>query len=131
MSLSLLPSSIHALNALDREQARQAAYELCVTVELFRRMHGEYPESLETLVPEFLDEVPRDLYGSDPAKRMLMIIREAQVQEEPAEEEAPLPLPGLIIYSRASNGTDDGGDIARQTEDIGIRIPISSALNLN
>lgn len=131
MTLNLLPSSTHALEALDREQARQAAYELCLSVELFRRKHNEYPETLEALVPEFLDQVPRDLYGSDPAKRMLMIRREAQVQEEPTEEETPLPLPGLIIYSRAGNGTDDGGDIARQTEDIGIRIPIRSALNLN
>ena len=131
MTLYLLPSSIHALNALDREQARQSAYELCLTVEIFRRVHGEYPETLEALVPEILDRVPPDLFGSGPAERMLMIRRDVQVPEEPTEEEAALPRPGLIIYSRGVNGTDDGGDIARQTEDIGIRIPISSAPDLN
>lgn len=131
MTAYLLPQSIHVLNALDREQARQAAYELCLTVEIFRRMHGEYPESLEALVPEFLDQLPRDLFGSKPAERMLMIRREAKVLEESSEENAAPPMPGLIIYSRSGNGTDDGGDIARQTEDIGIRIPISSVRKSN
>ncbi|MFT4554951.1 MAG: hypothetical protein ACI93T_001753 [Porticoccaceae bacterium] len=131
MAQHFIPSSIQILKMIDRGQARQAAYELCLTVEIFRRMHGEYPESLEALVPEILDRVPPDLFGSGPAERMLMIRRDVQVPEEPTEEEAELPRPGLIIYSRGVNGTDDGGDIARQTEDIGIRIPISSAPDLN
>ena len=131
MALHFIPSSIQLLKTIDREQARQVAYELSLSVELFRRKHDEYPETLEALVPEFLDQVPRDLFGSGPAERMLMIRRDVQGSEEPTEEEATFSRPGLTIYSRAGNGTDDGGDIARQTEDIGIRIPIRSALNLN
>jgi hypothetical protein len=131
MALSLAPSSIHVLDSIDREQARQLAYELCFTVELFRRKHGEYPESLETLVPEFLDQVPRDPFGSKLTERMLMIRREARVQERSTEDEAALQRPCLIIYSRGGNGMDDGGEIARQTEDIGIRIPINTVPKSN
>lgn len=129
MAQHLFPSSFNILTTSDREQALQKAYELCLSVEIFRRMHGEYPESLDALVPQVLDQVPRDLFGSKPAERMLMIL--VQVPEEPIEEETTLPGPGLIIYSRADNGTDDGGDIDGQTEDIGIRIPIDSAADLN
>jgi hypothetical protein len=119
--------SFKLLEYIDLEQARQAAYELCLTAELFRRKYGEYPESLEALVPEFLDQVPRDLFGSQPTERMLMIRREPKVQEELPKENAFHLLPGLIIYSRGTNGTDDNGYFGHLIEDHGIRIPISSA----
>jgi hypothetical protein len=125
------PMSFKLLEIIDREQARQTAYELCLTVELFRRQHGEYPESLEALVPEFLDQVPRDQFGSKPTERMLMIRREPKVQEESPKENARHSLPGLIIYSRGTNETDDNGYFGNLIEDIGIRIPIGSASNLN
>ena len=125
------PMSVKLLESIDREQARQTAYELCLTVELFRRQHGEYPESLEALVPEFLDQVPRDPFGSKPTERMLMIRREPKLQEELLKENARHSLPGLIIYSRDTNGTDDGGYFGNLIEDHGIRIPISSAQKMN
>jgi hypothetical protein len=105
----------------DSEQARQTALELCLAVELFRRRHGEYPESLEALVPDFIDEIPRDVYGSSPADRMLMIRREAALLDE-ASEETP-PPPGLIIYSRGLDGIDDAGNI-EGLMDVGLRIPL-------
>jgi hypothetical protein len=112
------------LNATDQERVRQTAMELCLCVELFRRKHGEYPETLQELVPEFLAEVPRDLFGSGPAERMLMTRRDI---EEPAEEAdgnaAPRTRPWLIIYSRGINGHDDGGRVER-FEDVGLRIPL-------
>jgi hypothetical protein len=108
----------------DSEQARQAALELCLAAELFRRQHGRHPESLQALVPEFLKEIPRDVYGSSLADRMLMIYRETEKLHE-LSQETPSPA-GLIIYSRGSDGNDDDGDIEGLI-DVGLRIPFPAA----
>jgi hypothetical protein len=111
----------------DREQARQVAIELCLCVELFRRKYGEYPETIQKLVPEFLDKLPRDLFGSGPTERMLMTRRDIEEPVADDEEEVALVTrPWLIIYSRGLNGGDDGG-IVVTLDDIGIRIPLEPA----
>ncbi|MDA0587502.1 MAG: hypothetical protein O2820_09495 [Planctomycetota bacterium] len=119
-----LPNLRFFLDATDRERARQTAMELGLCVELFRRKHGKYPETLQELVPQFLAEVPRDLFGVGPAERMLMTRRDI---EEPAEEGdknvTPQTRPWLIIYSRGRNAIDNGGHV-ESIEDVGIRIPL-------
>ena len=62
---------------------------------------------------------------------MLMTRREAEVPEEPLNGDSPPSVPSLVIYGRGTNGADDGGDVARQTADIGIKIPINSGRDLN
>lgn len=131
MAGSLCTSPFQLLRTVDHERSRQAAYELCLTVELFRRKNGDYPETLDALVPDFLDHIPRDPYGSNPTERMLMTRREAEVPDELLNGGSPPSVPSLVIYGRGINGTDDGGDIARQTADIGIKIPINSSRDLN
>lgn len=37
-----------------------------VALELYRQAHGAYPESLESLVPEYVDSVPVDGYAAEP-----------------------------------------------------------------
>jgi hypothetical protein len=108
----------------DREQARQTALELCLTVELVRRKRGSYPESLDDLGPDLMAEVPSDLYGSTPAERMLMLRREASASEDEPEEEQADSGPALIIYSRGVNGLDDGGELP--ADDTGLRISITA-----
>ena len=118
---NLLFPSVSFCEYGDSEQVRQTALELCLAAELFRRRHGRHPESLDALVPDFIDEIPRDVYGSGPTDRMLMISREAEPLDE-ASEETP-PPPGLIIYSRGLDGSDDAGNI-EGLMDVGLRIPL-------
>jgi len=75
----LAPSlySLYSLEAMDRERAIQAILETCLAVELFRRRHGGYPQSLADLIPEFVSEIPRDPFGSTSSDRLLMLHREA------------------------------------------------------
>jgi hypothetical protein len=125
----LIPAVSQCITASDCEQALQTALELSIKLEMHRRKHGEYPETLEALIPEFLSEVPRDWMGSVPAEKMLLIRREAE-PDEPSEEGGVEPtlhdLPsagGLIIYSRGREKGDDGGMVEGQ-KDVGIRIPL-------
>ena len=127
----VVPSVSNCVTALDCEHARQDALELSLMAEMFRRKHGEYPETLEALVPEFLSEVPRDWMGSVPAEKMLLIRVEPEPVELPEGGSEPVlnELPsagGLIIYSRGRISGDGGGTID-DGSDVGIRIPISQA----
>lgn len=119
-----LGPNIHSLlDMTDRERTCQTALELCLTAELFRRIHGRYPEKLQDLVPEFIEEIPRDLFGTAPGEPMLMIRREAEASESDSEKKDFYSGAGLVIYSRGNNGIDDGGELRRA--DIGLKIPVS------
>jgi hypothetical protein len=124
-------SDFSLIEESDDEQALQSALELCLSVELFRRRHGRYPETLEALVPEFVDEVPRDVFGPTSADRMLMIRREDAPPVKSGAghpEELPDAAPSLVIYSRGSDGIDDTGQIS-YGGDIGLRIPLPRSEN--
>ena len=103
----------------DRERALQVCLETCLSAELFRRRHGDYPPDLAALVPEFLDQIPRDPFGRNPSDTLLMTLR--KLSGDPPENR--LSLPGLIIYSRGSNEVDDGGT-AFGPNDVCVRIPL-------
>ncbi|MGZ0173862.1 MAG: hypothetical protein ACKVHE_30490 [Planctomycetales bacterium] len=118
-----LGPNIHSLLGMtDREQVNQVALELCLTAELFRRKREKYPENLEDLVPDFIDEIPRDLYGRAPNERMLMARQEPDDSESDSERKDFYSGPGLVIYCRGENGIDDGGELRRA--DIGLKIPV-------
>jgi hypothetical protein len=61
-----------------------------IALELYRRKHGEYPPSLQTLVPEYLPQIPADRITSEPVKYKL-------------QNGKPL------IYSVGADRDDDGG----------------------
>lgn len=41
---------------------------LVVSCELYKREHGDFPETLEKLVPEFIEEVPNDPFDGKPIR---------------------------------------------------------------
>ena len=64
---------------------------IACALERFRLAHGDYPENLETLVPQFLDAVPHDVIGGQPFH-----YRRG-------------PQAAFVLYSVGWNGRDDGG----------------------
>jgi hypothetical protein len=62
-----------------------------IALERYRLAHGEYPEVLTALAPEFIAQVPQDVIGGVPLKYR----REANGQ--------------FVLYSVGWNETDDGG----------------------
>jgi hypothetical protein len=66
------------------------AARTAIALELYHRRHGDWPDSLAALVPDFLPEVPRDRYDGGPIKYRL-------VDEQP------------VLYSVGADRDDDRG----------------------
>ena len=82
-------------------QARHQVYiDICRTglaLKIYKTKDGNYPEKLESLVPEFLKEVPTDPFSS-----------ENLIYKKSAN--------GFILYSLGPNMKDDGGTDAKENK---------------
>lgn len=113
----LMPATGPFIDQVKAEQARQAALELSLALQIFHRRHGKMPERLEQLVDSETEALPADPFG--PPGQTLKY----RVNHETGE---------ALVWSLGINGIDDGGDIAldehRRSKDIGfaIRAPTSS-----
>jgi hypothetical protein len=87
----LLPSLGRAVEADLRNRAQLRAAIVGVAAERYRAEHGEYPETIDALVPAFLDAVPLDPFGGG-----------APIRYRRLEN-------GFVAYSVAPNHKDDGG----------------------
>jgi hypothetical protein len=70
---------------------------VAVALERFRLAHGEYPDSLAALAPQFLKQIPHDVIGGQP----LHYRRTDDGQ--------------FVLYSVGWNETDDGGLVETKT----------------
>jgi hypothetical protein len=60
-------------------------------LERYRLTHGEYPETLTALMPQFIDKLPHDLIGGEPLKYQRTDVNQ------------------FLLYSVGWNEMDDGG----------------------
>jgi hypothetical protein len=63
---------------------------VAIALERYRLAHGDYPDSLDVLAPQFIDKVPHDLIGGQPLK-----YRKTNNN--------------FVLYSIGWNEKDDGG----------------------
>ena len=61
----------------------------------YRLAHDEYPEALDTLLPQFMEKLPHDIINGQP----LHYRRTSDGQ--------------FVLYSVGWNETDDGGEVGR------------------
>jgi len=116
----LVAGTSQVIMACDLERSRQAALELCILFEIYRRKHGDYPKTLNALVPEFVPEVPRDWLGASPSEKMLLAVGKKEITA--ADPDDPVVFrPCLIIYGRGRVAGDGGGDL-RHGDDVGLQI---------
>ena len=86
----ILPKWETSLRLFDSGIATRESARLAIALRLYRIKHGEYPEPLGALVPDFLEKLPTDPFsGKDFIYR-----REGK---------------GFIVYSVGFNMTDNGG----------------------
>lgn len=75
--------------------------------ERFRKDHGRFPETLDELIPTYLDTLPIDAFDGKPIK-----MKQTDL--------------GIVIYSIGENEVDDGGQVEfddhRRPTDFGIRL---------
>ncbi|NQT17528.1 MAG: hypothetical protein HQ582_32535 [Planctomycetes bacterium] len=82
-------------NQTGHNVAMNGAADAAIAVELYRRRHGELPERLDELVPDFLPRVPIDPFDGQP-------LRYAVSEEE------------YVLYSVGFYRVDNGWDPSRQ-----------------
>jgi len=89
--ISDIPHAVAQLLAYSQASMDQAT--LGCALERYRIAHGQFPETLDALVPRFMAQVPRDVVNGQP-----MHYRR-------------LPNGQFILYSIGWNQTDDGGQV--------------------
>jgi hypothetical protein len=94
------------LELIDRHNARYACLQVALASQAYHRRHGEFPESLADLQPEYLAELPDDLYSPQPA---------AVIYRRTGHD--------AVVYSQYTNGEDDGGEIVTYEEARGADLP--------
>lgn len=93
-------------NHCARELAYQAALEVVLAAEWYRRVHGELPQDLSQLVTAgMLPEVPDDPWSPVPAPLRY--------------ERDPSDVSRAKVWSIGKNGVDDGGRLAPGDYDVG------------
>jgi len=87
-----------AVNGATRKSARMQTFvdaaRVACALERYRLTEGKLPETLDTLVPRFIESVPTDVIDGKPLRYRLK------------------PDAGYVLYSVGWNKTDDGGEIA-------------------
>jgi len=90
LSALLLPALGNAVIREADELACIRATQTAVAIERFRLVHGQLPENLNELVPQFLSAVPSDPFDGAPLRYHRL-------------------AKGYVIYSVGRDGHDDGG----------------------
>jgi hypothetical protein len=86
-----MPNFVKASQTMARNQTLVHEAYIACGLERYRLAHGQYPETLEALVPQFAEKLPHDIIGGQP----LMYHRTAEGR--------------FVLYSVGWNGKDDGG----------------------
>jgi hypothetical protein len=93
------PNFVKASQTMARNQTLANEAFVACGLERYRLAHGQYPETLEALVPQFAEKLPHDIVGGQPLKYH----RTADGQ--------------FVLYSVGWNETDDGGVPGKTTPD--------------
>jgi hypothetical protein len=108
LAVLLLPASSKVMSSVPRKLSWLRSAIAAVAAERYRRTRGTWPESLETLVPDYLDRVPADPYDGQPLRYRRL-------------------ADGVVIYAVGPDGADNGGHLDRKEplaegNDLGIRL---------
>ncbi len=86
-----LPNFVKAVQTMAFNQTQVNQAGLACALERYRQAQGQYPETLDALVPHFVEQLPHDLIGGQPLKYLRT------------------PNGRFVLYSIGWNEKDDGG----------------------
>jgi hypothetical protein len=89
----LMPAHLKAVERFARAQAAVDEARLACALERYRLANGQFPETLESLAPKYIDALPSDVINGQPFK-----YRRTDDGQ-------------FILYSVGWNETDDGGKV--------------------
>ena len=94
LDTTFLPNLIKATQTLAYNQTLVNEAQIVCALERYHLAHGEYPETLEALVPQFIEKLPHDTIGGQP-----LHYRRTDNGK-------------FLLYSVGWNEMDDGGQVA-------------------
>jgi hypothetical protein len=97
-----LPNFTRATQSLAYNQALVNEAQIACALERYRLAHGEYPETLDALVPQFIEELPHDIIGGQPSQGSGSASQPLHYHRTNNGQ--------FVLYSVGWNETDDGGD---------------------
>jgi hypothetical protein len=93
-----VPNFGHACKTLARTQTLVNEANVACAVERYRAAHGNFPETLELLIPDFIQRLPADVIGGRPL----------HYRRKGSDK--------FLLYSVGWNETDDGGVAVRRSD---------------
>lgn len=99
----LLPALAASINKSDVADCQIAGTILMLAIEEYRAANGQYPISLDNLVPEFLQEIPNDPFSEQGF--VYRITTNSQAEQT------------YLLYSIGIDGIDNNGKINAEKED--------------
>lgn len=107
----LLPAVKAAVTAKERQHQNDASLLTTLDLLAYRQPSGQFPESLNSLVPEFTESVPMDLFSGRPLQYRRTVT-------------------GFELYSVGPNETDDEGrtfDDEPRGDDLTVRLSLTDS----
>ncbi len=97
----MIPNFIKAWQTTTKNQTLVNEAQVVCALERYRLAHGEYPEALDALVPQFIEKLPHDIIGGQPLHYRRMADQPSQSSGSASGK--------FLLYSIGWNETDDGG----------------------
>jgi hypothetical protein len=91
LAIIAVPNGTKAVQTFAFNQTKTDEAQIVCALERYRFAHGNYPETLNELVPQSIDKLPHDIIGGQSLKYHRT------------------PDGQFLLYSVGWNGTDDGG----------------------
>jgi hypothetical protein len=82
--------------------------QIACALERYRLSHGDYPETLDALRPQFIEKLPHDIIGGPPAPGSGAASQPLHYRREAGGK--------FLLYSVGWNEKDDGGEVALQKD---------------
>jgi len=93
----LAPALARPVATQDMRESLWNGTRVMIAVEIYKRLHGAYPDSLDQLIPDILREIPKDPFAPTGYRYARL---------EPAQDPAGA---GYTLYSVGADGTDEQG----------------------
>jgi hypothetical protein len=103
-ALMLFPAISKSVTKFAHIQADVDLARVACALERYRLAHGDYPETLDALAPQFIEKLPHDIIGGPPAPGTGAASQPLHYRREPGGK--------FALYSVGWNETDDGGVVA-------------------
>jgi len=97
-----IPNFTKAVQTTARNQTQVNEGQIACALERYHLAHSEYPETLDALVPQFIEKLPHDIIGGQPLHYR---------RTELPSSDSGAASGKFLLYSVGWNETDDGGQV--------------------